>query len=143
MTLILRTPPRERVLKVAQIAQRAVDLDRAVAFYEQLLDRPVAARFDPPGLAFFSLGGVRLLLDRAAPSALIYLRVESVHDTTEKLRRQGVTIEAEPHIIFRHEDGNIGPAGTDEWMSFFIDSEANTVGLISYASAEAPNQVGR
>ena len=62
-------------MRIAQIAQRAVDLDRAVTFYEDLLGSGVAARFDPPGLAFFTVDGVRLLLDRAAPSALVYLAV--------------------------------------------------------------------
>ena len=55
---------------------------------------------------------------------------------TEELRRRGVTIQAEPHIIFRHEDGTVGPAGTDEWMSFIVDSEGNTVGLISWEHPE-------
>ena len=123
-------------MRIAQIAQRAVDLDRAVTFYEDLLGSGVAARFDPPGLAFFTVDGVRLLLDRAAPSALVYLTVASVRSKTEELRRRGVTINGEPHIIFRHEDGAIGPAGTEEWMSFIIDSEGNTVGLVSWEHAE-------
>ena len=33
--------------------------------------QPVAA-FDPPGLVFYILNGTRLLLDRAAPTALLY-----------------------------------------------------------------------
>ncbi|HET8765987.1 MAG TPA: VOC family protein, partial [Pedococcus sp.] len=49
--------------KLAQVAQRATDLDRAARFYERLLGSPPLARFDPPGLLFFSLGdGTRLLL---------------------------------------------------------------------------------
>ncbi len=123
-------------MRIAQIAQRALDLDRAVLFYEDLLGQRVTARFDPPGLAFFTVDGVRLLLDRAAPSALIYLAVASVRIQTEELRRRGVTIQAEPHMIFRHEDGTVGPARTDEWMSFITDSEGNTVGLISWEQTE-------
>jgi methylmalonyl-CoA/ethylmalonyl-CoA epimerase len=129
-------PPRECVVRIAQIAQRAVDLDRAVTFYQDLLGHGAAARFDPPGLAFFTVDGVRLLLDGAAPSALVYLAVASVRSKTEELRRRGVAIRAEPHIIFHHEDAAIGPAGTDEWMSFIVDSEGNTVGLISWEPAE-------
>ena len=34
-----------------------------------------------------------------------------------------MTIEAEPHVIFRHEDDTLGPAGTAEWMAFVRDSE--------------------
>ena len=29
-----------------------------------------------------------------------------------------------------HEDDNLGPAGTDEWMAFVRDSEGNTLGLV-------------
>lgn len=118
-------------MELIQVAQRAHDLPRAVAFYEKLLGMPVAAQFDPPGLAFFILGGTRLLLDRAAPSALIYLGVDNVHEKVEELRAAGVTIQSESHVIFSHEDDTIGPAGTDEWMAFIIDSEGNTVGLVS------------
>jgi methylmalonyl-CoA/ethylmalonyl-CoA epimerase len=117
---------------IAQVAQRASDLDRAVAFYETLLGQPVSARFDPPGLAFFVLGSTRLLLDRGAPSALIYLAVEDVRTTIEALRASGVVIESEPHVIFGHEDDTLGPAGTDEWMAFIRDSEDNLVGLVSH-----------
>ena len=57
---------------LVQVAQRAQDLDRAAAFYADLLGRPPTARFDPPGLLFFDLDGVRLLLDveRAVRAAL-------------------------------------------------------------------------
>jgi methylmalonyl-CoA/ethylmalonyl-CoA epimerase len=81
------------------------------------------------------LGDTRLLLDAGAPSALIYLRVDSVREKTEELRAAGVEISTEPHVIFRHEDDTLGAAGTEEWMAFFTDSEGNTVGI---ASQELP-----
>jgi len=114
-----------------QVAQHAEDLDRAVVFYEQLLGQQVAARFDPPGLAFFVLGDTRLLLDTGAPSALIYLRVDDVAAAIERLRGEGVEVVAEPHVIFRHDDATLGPAGNDELMAFVRDSEGNLVGLVS------------
>ena len=92
--------------------------------------RPPTARFDPPGLLFFDLDGVRLLLDVNAPSALLYLRVDDVAATVERLRGRGVVVESEPHVIFRHEDDTLGPAGTDEWHAFVRDSEGNLVGLV-------------
>jgi methylmalonyl-CoA/ethylmalonyl-CoA epimerase len=121
-------------MKLIQVAQHVDDLDRAVAFYEKLVGRSVSARFDPPGLAFFDLEGTRLLLDRVAPTALIYLGVDDVRERTEQLRSDGVHIESEPHVIFSHDDDTLGPAGTDEWMSFIRDSEGNTVGLVSHAA---------
>ena len=118
-------------MRITQVAQHADDLDRAVDFYSSLLDTEVAARFEPPGLAFFMLGETRLLLDRAAPPALIYFNVEDVRSRVEVLRVRGVEIDTEPGVIFRHENSDIGPTGTNEWMAFIRDSEGNLVGLVS------------
>src|SRR6478735_7797583 len=93
---------------LVQIAQHADDLGRATAFYRDLLGSEPVATFDPPGLVFFDVGGVRLLLDQGAPSALHYLRVDDIDATVERLR----------------------VAGTDEWMAFVVDSEGNLVGLV-------------
>lgn len=118
-------------VKLLQIAQYAEDLDRAADFYTVLLETTPAARFDPPGLLFFDLGGTRLLLDRAAPSALIYLRVANVHETLERLGGL-VEVVTPPHVIFRHDDDRLGPAGHDEWQAFIRDSEGNTVALVAF-----------
>jgi methylmalonyl-CoA/ethylmalonyl-CoA epimerase len=119
-------------MSLVQIAQRADDLGRATTFYADLLGAAPVATFDPPGLVFFDLGGVRLLLDRGAPSALHYLRVDDIDATVERLRAAGVTVESEPHVIFGHDDDSLGPAGTDEWMAFVRDSEDNLVGLVEH-----------
>jgi len=76
------------------------------------------------------------LLDRVAPSALVYLRVDDVRRAVQRCVDRGVVVESEPHVIFRHEDDALGPAGTDEWMAFVTDSEGNTVGLVSHAPSE-------
>ena len=55
-------------MDVFQVAQRAVDLDRAREFYSWLLEAEPTGHFDPPGLLFFQVGSTRLLLDRAASS---------------------------------------------------------------------------
>ena len=119
--------------RIVQIAQHAENLDRAAAFYEDLLGHAPAARFDPPGLLFFVIGDTRLLLEQAAPAAVIYLEVDNVPTRIEELRSRGIHIEAEPHVIFRHEDDRLGPAGHDEWMAFIRDSEDNLVGLVSHS----------
>jgi methylmalonyl-CoA/ethylmalonyl-CoA epimerase len=112
--------------------KNADDLDRAEKFYTALTGSEPTGRFDPPGLLFFDLGGTRLLLDRAAPSALIYLAVPHLHERIEALRQAGVTIEDEPHVIFEHDDDRLGPAGTREWQAFIRDSEGNLVGLVEH-----------
>ncbi len=118
-------------MELHQIAQHADDLDRAVAFYSDVLGCELIARFDPPGLAFLRLGSVRLLLDTAAPGALIYLRVDDVRATAENLRDAGIQIDTEPHLIHTDTDGVFGDAGWEEWMAFVRDSEGNLVGLAS------------
>lgn len=117
------------------MAQRAEDLERASAFYADLLGVPPTASFDPPGLVFFDLVGVRLMLERNATSAVVYFSVTDIEATVERLRSAGVTVEGEPHVIFSHTDDTLGPAGTEEWQAFVRDSEGNLVGLIEQRSA--------
>jgi methylmalonyl-CoA/ethylmalonyl-CoA epimerase len=126
-------------MELVQVAQHVDDLDRAVAFYEELLGTKAAAKFSPPGIAFFLLDGTRLLLDsNVATGGIIYLAVDDVEFSVDELRQRGVTIESEPHVIFQHTDGTLGPVGTDEWMAFIRDSEGNRVGLVSYSDTD-PN----
>jgi methylmalonyl-CoA/ethylmalonyl-CoA epimerase len=117
--------------RIVQVAQRAVDLERARDFYAALLDTAPTAEFRPPGLVFFDLDGVRLLLDEGAPSALIYLGVPDLDVVVARCRRDGVEVVADPHVIFSHTDDTLGPAGTDEWMAFLKDSEGNTIALVT------------
>lgn len=117
-------------MRLHQVAQRAEDFDRAVAFYRDTLGLRLIASFDPPGLAFFDLDGVRLLIEPGAPSALIYLVTDDIGARVEALRDAGVAIESEPHVIFRDDDGTFGAPGAEEWMAFFRDSENNLVGLV-------------
>ena len=118
-------------MNLIQVAQHADDLDRASEFYALLLQIEPSAKFDPPGLLFFDLDGVRLLLDRSAPSALLFLGVDNVYVALERLYGL-VEIVTAPHLIFSHEDDTLGPAGHDEWQAFIKDSEGNTVGLIAF-----------
>ena len=117
-------------MRLVQIAQRAEDLARASAFYADLLGAAPTATYDPPGLVFFDLDGVRLLLDRVAPTALHYFHVDDIDATVARLRAAGVAVEGEPHVIFGHDDDTLGPAGTDEWQAFVRDTEGNLVGLV-------------
>jgi methylmalonyl-CoA/ethylmalonyl-CoA epimerase len=117
-------------MALVQVAQRAEDLDRATRFYTELLGRGPAATYDPPGLVFFDLDGVRLLLETRAPSALLYLRVGALDAEVARLEALGVEVTGRPHPIFRHDDDTLGPAGTEEWQAFVTDSEGNQVGLV-------------
>jgi len=117
-------------MRLVQVAQRVEDLERASAFYADLLEVEPAATYDPPGLVFFDLVGVRLMLERNAPAAMLYLTVQDMDSTLDRLRSSGVVVDTEPHVIFSHTDDTLGPAGTDEWQAFIRDSEGNLVGLV-------------
>ncbi len=119
------------IAPLVQVAQRAVDLDRAAAFYADLLGRAPGARFDPPGLVFFVLpGGVRLLLERGIPATRLYLGVADLEGTVGRLAAAGRVVHEGPHHVFAHTDDTLGPAGTTEWMAFVEDSEGNVIGLV-------------
>jgi len=121
-------------MTVVQVAQHAEDLERATRFYTDLLGRAPLASYDPPGLVFFDVGGTRLMLETRAPSAVLYLRVDDVDAEVARLEAAGVTIVGRPHPIFRHDDDSLGPAGTEEWQAFLVDSEGNSVGLVEFRS---------
>lgn len=117
--------------RLVQVALRAEDLPRATAFYTTLLASEPIAAFDPPGLVFFDLQGTRLLIDVNAPASLIYLEFPDLHEALDRIA--GIaTVVSPPHRIFSHENGVLGPAGREEWQAFITDTEANTVGLVTF-----------
>ncbi len=89
------------------------------------------ARFDPPGLLFFDLGGTRLLLDRNAPSALLYLGVDDVHATVDAIREEVRVVASRTRSSPTRTTAS-DPPGHEEWQAFVEDSEGNTVGLIGF-----------
>ena len=113
-----------------QVGQRIVDLDRAIAFYNNVLGYEPIAVFNPPGFAFYKLGQTRLFLDVNAPSSLIYLEVPDVRVSIDELRAKGVKVLEEPHVIFPDPDGVFDAPG-NEWLAFVEDSEGNQLGLMS------------
>jgi len=117
-------------MRIIQMAQRAEDLERATAFYADLFGQGPAAVYDPPGLVFFDLDGVRLMLEQGTGSAMHYYDVADIDATVDRLRAAGVEVVSEPHVIFSHADDTLGPAGTDEWQAAVRDSEGNMVGLV-------------
>ncbi|MBI5157194.1 MAG: VOC family protein [Acidimicrobiia bacterium] len=116
--------------RLHQVAQRAVDLPRAVAFYRDVVGLPLIAEFDPPGLAFFDLGNVRLLVERGAAPSQLYLQVPDIDAAWAEIVAVGVEAVDPPHLIFRDDNGTFAERGSEEWMAFFRDSEGNLVGLV-------------
>lgn len=118
-------------MRLIQVAQHVEDLERATDFYTVLLDAEPTARFPDSGLVFFDLEGVRLLLDAGAPSSLIYLEVDNVHEAIERLAGIAEVVDP-PHMIFVHDTDILGPDGHEEWQAFVRDTEGNLVGLVAF-----------
>ena len=118
--------------RLRQVMQPVTDMVRARAFYGEVLRLPLTADYGP--LVFFDLGGgMRLLLetnDGGPSGSILYLAVEGIEDRTKELDAAGVEIVAAPHRIFVDEAGTFGPAGEEEWMAFFKDSEGNTLAFV-------------
>ena len=125
---------------IHQIAVFAKDLDEAIAFYRDTLGATYITKFDPPGLVFFDFGGTRLLLEKTGPKASVYFRVDDIHAAHEELKIKGITFIAEPHLIFRDENGVFGPAGEEEWMAFFSDPSDNILVLASRVKHEKSDE---
>ena len=118
--------------RLRQVSMGVRDLDRAITFYRDVLRLRFIARFG--NLAFFDLDGVRLFLeagDDDEGSSTLYLAVDDIQAALRELDSRGVAFEAEPQVIFSDADGTFGPAGEDEWMTFFRDTEGNLLALSS------------
>jgi len=126
------------MLEILQVAQRVDDLDRAIAFYAELLGEQPAAVFAESKLAFFNAGLTRIMLTHEAPSTVLYLRVDDARERVEAMRADGVRVIAEPHVIHSHTTDAIGPNDTDEVMAFVEDSEGNPVALCSFEARHTP-----
>lgn len=113
---------------LGQIWIRALDVERATAFYRDVLGLPLL--FRAGSMSFFDCGGVRLMLDKASssefdhPSSLLYFRVPDLDAAYKHLVNAGVNIVSPPRLI--------APMPTyDLWMAAFHDSEGNVMQLMS------------
>ena len=59
----------------------------------------------------------------------LYRAVDDLDQAHARLADAGVVFTREPHLIFADAGGTFGPAGEEEWMAFFRDSEGNTLAL--------------
>jgi predicted enzyme related to lactoylglutathione lyase len=115
--------------RIGQIAVPVADLERAIAFYAEVLGLRFLFRA-PPGLAFFDCGGVRLMLTReegsdlSARGGIIYYVVPDLAAAHAALGRRGVAFLDAPQRIARLADHEL-------WMAFCRDSEGNLLGLMS------------
>jgi catechol 2,3-dioxygenase-like lactoylglutathione lyase family enzyme len=115
--------------RLHQVALKASELDVSVAFYRDILNLRLVARFDPPGLAFFEIGGTRLMLSPTSSEGTLYFGVENLDAAVAELKARGVTFIQEPALVHRDDAGLFGRKGEEEWMAFFRDPGGNLLGL--------------
>jgi methylmalonyl-CoA/ethylmalonyl-CoA epimerase len=123
--------PTPDLTRIAQIAISVSDLPRAIAFYRDILGFQFLFQA-PPGLAFFNVDGVRLMLGLPESggnaedhhTSVLYYQTADIHASTAALKSRGVAFESEPHKV-----ANLGKV--DLWMGFCRDSEGNLLGILS------------
>lgn len=120
-------------MMLGQVARTVKSTEESRSWYRDVLGLPELYAF--PGLAFFDLGGVRLMLTEedggGGPSqSILYLRVPDIHAEKDALEGRGVKFTHAPHMIHRHEDG------TEEWMAFFEDNERRPLAIMTQVRSE-------
>lgn len=115
--------------QIGQIAINAHDVERATAFYRDVLGMRLLFQV-PPKMSFFDCGGVRLMLSLPEgeaydhPGSILYYKVDDIQAAYEALKTRGAAFEGEPHLIAKMPDHEL-------WMVFLKDTEGNTLGLMS------------
>jgi DNA-binding CsgD family transcriptional regulator/catechol 2,3-dioxygenase-like lactoylglutathione lyase family enzyme len=127
------TAATESYMMLGQVARTAKDFEASHAWYRDVLGVPELYSFG--NLAFFDLGGVRLMLTEAendthALESILYLRVPDIHAAKDELESRGVKFINAPHLVHRHEDG------TEEWMGFFEDNEDRPLALMTQVRSQ-------
>jgi catechol 2,3-dioxygenase-like lactoylglutathione lyase family enzyme len=115
---------------IGQIALAVGDVDRAEAFYRDVLKLRRLYRFGD--LTFFDCAGVRLMLEKPdAPenipkSSVIYFRCADIALAVRELEQRGVSFSSKPHLIAKMDDHDL-------WMAFFTDPDGHTLALMQEA----------
>ena len=115
---------------IGQIAIRAKDLPRAVRFYRDALGLTLLFEA-PPGLAFFQVGDVRLMLSKPEdpefdhPGSILYFNTDDILASHQALTSRGVVFRQAPHPVHRDGDRAL-------WIGDFTDSEGNTFAIMQW-----------
>ena len=121
--------------RLHQLALTTADLEHSTRFYRDILGLSLITSFEPPGLAFFQVGDLRLSIQKVdeveAASSVLYFRVQDIVAATQSLKDNAIELEREPELIFRDDQGQFGEAGEEEWMAFFRDPDGHLLALAS------------
>lgn len=119
---------------LTQVHVSVTDIDRAVAFYRDVLGIPLLFQVPGQPMAFFGSGQVRLYLGRPersdlATRCMLYFEVDDIESEHARLVAAGVPAVGEPHPV--HRDG-----ASVLWMSFFTDPDGHHVVLTQQRPAQ-------
>ena len=116
---------------LGQIALPVRDLEASVGFCARVLGLLVQMRF--PGLAFFDMAGVRLMIQEMDPvessSTVLYFRVADIEAAHSDLIAQGVSFVDEPQVTAELDDHTL-------WMAFFQDLDDHPLALMAEVHRE-------
>jgi len=116
--------------QIGQIALPVTDVDRAEAFYENVIGLRELYPFGD--LSFFDCAGVRLFLDKVKkpeefkPQGCIHFRCADIVLTMKELTKRGVHFTFGPQLIARMDDHDL-------WMAFFNDHDGHTLAVMREA----------
>jgi DNA-binding CsgD family transcriptional regulator/catechol 2,3-dioxygenase-like lactoylglutathione lyase family enzyme len=123
----------EASMTLGQVARTTKRFPDSHVWYRDVLGLPELYSFG--NLAFFDLGGVRLMLTEEenglASESILYLRVPDIHAAKAQLEARDVKFINAPHLIHRHEDGS------EEWMAAFEDNEGRPLQLMTQVRVDA------
>jgi catechol 2,3-dioxygenase-like lactoylglutathione lyase family enzyme len=114
---------------LGQVSMLIRSVAKTHAWYSEVLGLPHVFTFGD--LVFFDCGGTRLFMREVSdaewrPSSILYFLVPDIVQAHAELTRRAVTFLGAPHMIFRDDS-----TGTEEWMAFFNDPDANTLAIMA------------
>ena len=121
---------RLRLNRIGQIALGVADVDRAEAFYRDVLGLRHLYRYGD--LTFFDCAGLRLLLekshdpDNTQRGSAIYFICHDIALAVQELTQRGIVFDGPPHLIAPMDDHDL-------WMAFFRDPDGHILALMHEA----------
>lgn len=114
--------------KLRQISYVVNDVERMSEYFSKTLN--LTKLFDAPGMSFFDLGGVRLMMTLPADNnahignSILYFDTKDIDASVKILQSAGVVFEREPFMVAKMPDHEF-------WLAFFRDPENNLLALSS------------
>lgn len=120
------------IQRLSQVHVSTTDIQRAIAFYRDVLGLQLLFEVPDQGMAFFDVDGVRLYLGtpegedfRSTP--LLYFEVIDIESEWVKMDAAGVDLIDTPHLV--HETAEYAL-----WMTFFRNADGHVNALTEHRS---------